>query len=200
AFLPPTLSVNALVARRRGAHGSSGPRRRQGLQPDLRPPLDRRLLARVPHVRTQGNGRRRRAGGVPEPLARRSPVRLAARLGPHVDPRDRAQPRDRRAAPLDGARQAPRQRRGHRGALRGPRARRGRGRPPRRQRRDAPGARDPSPGSAPGHRARLLRRVHPHGDRRDARHTAGHRQGPDASRPGEAARDARRGSPGGMGM
>ena len=53
---------------------------------------------------------------------------------------------------------------------------------------------------AQGHRARLLRRLHPQRDRRDARHPPRYREGPDATRPGEAARRAGRGGRGGMDM
>ena len=45
----------------------------------------------------------------------------------------------------------------------------------------------------PGDRARLLRRLHPHGDRGDAGRASRHHQGPHAARIAEDARAARRG-------
>ena len=50
-------------------------------------------------VGTRVGRRGRHAGGVPEPVALRRALRPRARLGAHLDPRDRPSPRDRRAAP-----------------------------------------------------------------------------------------------------
>ena len=59
-------------------------------------------------VGTRRRRRGRRAGGLPLDLALRRALRARPRLGPHVGARDRPPPGDRRAAPLLGARQAPR--------------------------------------------------------------------------------------------
>ena len=92
------------------------------------------------------------------------------------------------AAPLVGARQAPRQRRGDRGAPRG-RERTDVEVARREEARERPrGDGDAARRAVQGDRARLLRRLHPHRDRRHARHAGRHREGPHAARAREAAR------------
>ena len=115
-----------------------------------------------------------------------------ARLGAHLDPRDRPSPRDRRAAARLGALAPALGRRDGRRAAGGARARRGGRRPPRRggdrAQRDGHPARRP----AEGHRARLLRRLHARGDRRDARGAGRHREGAHAPGSEEDARSRSR--------
>ena len=104
----------------------------------------------------------------------------------------RPPPRDRRAAPLVGARRAGAPAtRGSRSASR--RASAPTSRSPA-ARRPRPSARrwTRCPPSSAGDRARLLRRLHPHRDRRDARGAGRHREGPHAARAGEAARRSSR--------
>ena len=163
-----------------------------GVRGRLRPPRRRRLLARLPHVRGAHARRGRRAGGVPVDLAQRRPLRPPPRQRAHLDPRDHAPPRDRRAAPRRRAGAPSRERRGDRGALRGEErtdvevARR-------EEAREVRGALEALPadqrraielayfgGFTQSEIAEMLERP----DR--------HRQGPHAARPGEDARPARR--------
>src|SRR5919198_1299635 len=83
------------------------------------------------------------------------------------------------------------ERRRARGALRVGRPHRRGGRPARRGARGPRRAARAAARAEPGHRARVLRRLHAQRDRGDARHAHRDGQGPHAPRPREAARPAR---------
>ena len=82
----------------------------------------RRTRSRTGSSGKPGDGGGRGAGGAPVDLAEPAALRPDARQRAHLDPRDRPQPRDRRAAAQLGARPPPRDARRGGGALRGARA------------------------------------------------------------------------------
>ena len=129
------------------------------------------------------------AGGVPVAVALGRALRPRARLGAHLGARDRPPPRDRRAAPrAPCTTRAARATRASRSASRRASAPTSR-RPAARRPATVRGALDVAARRpVAGDRARLLRRLHAHGDRRDARRAGRHREGPDAARAGEDAR------------
>src|SRR5581483_8331611 len=176
---------------RRGARRARGALRTAGARRALRPLRQAGLRPRATDPARRRARRGCRAGGVPDAVAHRRPVRPRAREGEHLDPHARA-PARRRPRPPRGA-QAHRRARARRD---GP----GPGRAPgRRGRVAASAARTRAGGPAPaarpaagGDRARLLRWLHAVGAGRPARPAARHDQEPDVPRAVAPARPARR--------
>src|SRR3954452_5920450 len=175
---------------RRGADGARRRPRRRRVRGRLRPPRLGRLFARVSHDGPAVAGRGGCPGRLHDGLADGASLPAGTRQPALMAAVDRSQPGHRRTAPGGRPRPAARVRRARGRRPGGGRAHRRRGDASHGGPGRAGGPGGAAAGAAAGHRAGVLRWLHAHRDREHARPAAGHREGADAPRAGEAATTA----------